>query len=436
MSARAGDRQVSPHRILLVTDSYPPVIGGANQAVHHLATALGQRGHAVAVATAWQRGVPERELRDGVEVHRIRDLTSRLPFVSADPYKHNAPPFPDPEATLRFGRLLRRFRPDLVHSYGWITYSCALALNRHRVPLVLSIRDYGNFCALRTLLWHGVDDCSGPAPAKCLECATHHYGRAKGAAAAASILSSRGWLARRLAGAHFVSAHAGRLARQHLLSGRADFGPGPPYEAVSPSFREAVQEPPVPAILARLPEQPYILFVGALRKAKGIETLVQAHAELEGSPPLVLIGTPESDTPRLPSGITVLRSVPHGTVMAAWDRALFGVFPSLVAETFGQAVHEAMSRGRAAIASDRGGPAELIEDGESGLLVPAGSVAALKTAMRRLIDDPALRERLGANARETAQQLDADQAVSRIEALYGAVLAKRRSRLLASGGSQ
>lgn len=413
------------HRVLLVTDAYPPVIGGANQAVHFLAVALQRHGHAVAVATAWQPGAPAEELLDGVEVHRLRDLTSRLPFVSVDPHKHNAPPFPDPEATIRFRRLIRRFRPDVVHSYGWITYSCAFALGRRsRVPLVLSVRDFSNFCALRTLLWHGEQTCSGPAPAKCLECAGDFYGRAKGAVAAGSVLGLRGPLARRLAGAHFVGSGVGSLARRHLLDGRARFGAGPPFEVVAPSFRDpAADAAPDPAILDELPDQPFILYVGALRRAKGIENLLRAYAALEAPPPLVLIGTPESDTPELPSGVTVLRSVPHGTVMAAWDRALFGVFPSLVAESFGQVVLEAMSRGRAVIAADRGGPTELIEDGESGLLVHPESIESISAAMVRLIEDPDLRERLGAKALARAAQFGERQSLPRIEALYDAVTA-------------
>ncbi len=413
---------MSARRILLVTDAYPPVIGGANQAVHFLAVALLRRGHEVAVATAWQPGSPVHEVRDGVEVHRLRDLTSRIPFISADPHKHNPPPFPDPEATLRFRRLLRSFRPDVVHTYGWISYSCAAAMRGSGVPLVLSIRDFGNFCALRTLLWHGEQPCSGPAPAKCRECARAYYGNAKGTVAAASVQAGRKRLAGCLSGAHFGGTGAALVARRHLLDGRAPFPAGPPFEVVAPSFRDpAADDPPDPEILARLPDQPFILYVGALRRAKGIENLATAHAALIDPPPLVMIGTPESDTPELPASVTVLESVPHGTVMAAWERALFGIFPSIVAETFGQVVHEAMSCGRAVIAADRGGPAELITDGVDGLLVRSESVEAIAAAMERLIANPELRERLGAAARERAAELGAEQSLARIEALYDAV---------------
>ena len=106
------------YRVLLVTDAFAPMIGGADRAVGSVATELAARGHAVAVAAAWQPGLAAREMRDGIAVHRLRDLTSRIPWISADPYRHVPPPFPDPEAVVRFRRLIARFRPDLVHSYG------------------------------------------------------------------------------------------------------------------------------------------------------------------------------------------------------------------------------------------------------------------------------------------------------------------------------
>jgi glycosyltransferase involved in cell wall biosynthesis len=413
-----------PYRVLLVSDAYPPMIGGADRSVHAMATGLAGRGHAVAVATAWQRGLPARETRDGVEVNRLRDLTARLPWVSADPYKHVPPPFPDPEGVVRFRRVLRAFRPDVVHSYGWLTYSCAAALAGRRTPLVLSLRDYGNFCARRTLLHMGEEPCQGPAPLKCLRCAAPQYGRAKGAVAVAGVLGGRRLLARRAAGVQSNSSYMRDRAWRHLLYGRARFRPGVAADAVIPPFRNPSDEPPPnPAIVDRVPEG-CILFVGALRRFKGIHDLLEAYGRLRSAPPLVLVGTREVDTPeRFPDGVTVIESMPHSAVMAAWDRALFGVFPSRGPEPFGAVVAEAMSRGRAAIGTTPGGHGEMIVDGETGFLVPSGDVDALTEAMRRLVDDAALRERLGREARRRASSLRAEQWLERLEALYAEVLA-------------
>jgi glycosyltransferase involved in cell wall biosynthesis len=430
MSGGEGASMSRALRVLLVTDAYPPMIGGADRAIRSLARELTRRGYVAVVATAWQGGVPEHEVRDGIHVHRLRDLTSRLPWVSEDPYKHVPPPFPDPEAVVRLRRLIKRVAPDVVQSYGWLTASCAVALMGTRIPLIVSVRDYGNFCAVRTLLQGAERPCSGPAARKCLGCAGRHYGLAKGAVAAASVLGSRRFLARRVAGAHFNSAHSRRVTWQHLLGGRARFGPGAPVEATIYNFRDdSTDAPPDPAILARLPAEPYILFVGALRVVKGVDDLLMAHERLGSTPPLVLMGTRQIDSPRrFGPNVTVLEGVPHGTVMAAWDRALFGVFPSRVAETFGNVVHEAMCCGRPAIGTTAGGHAELIEDGETGLLVRGGDVDGLARAMRRLSEDAALRKRLGEGACERATAFSADRAMSRYASFYDAVIAASPAR--------
>lgn len=414
-----------PYRVLLATDAYAPMIGGADRAVQSVAVELAARGHTVAVAAAWQPGLPVDETRDGIEIHRIRDFTSRLPFISADPYRHVPPPFPDPEAVVRLRRLVSRFEPDLVHAYGWLTYSCAAALAGSGVPLVLSLHDYGNFCALRTLLHMDRVVCSGPAPRKCLGCAANHYGRLKGAAATAGVLGGRPLLARVAAGVQCNSGYTQDRAWRHLLEGRACFARGSAADAVIPPFPDHFPEgEPDRALLDRLPHS-YILFVGALRRVKGVYELLDAYERLAEPPPLVLVGTREIDTPAtFPPGVTVIDSMPHATVMAAWERALFGVFPSLGPEPFGLAVHEAMSRRRATIGTTPGGHGEMIVDGETGLLVAGGDVGALAAALRRLIDDEALRERLGEAAGERAGLLEAQRWAGRLEELYDAAVAQ------------
>jgi glycosyltransferase involved in cell wall biosynthesis len=79
------------------------------------------------------------------------------------------------------------------------------------------------------------------------------------------------------------------------------------------------------------------------------------------------------------------------------------VHASTLPEPFGLTVAEAMACGRAVVASGAGGVAELITPGHDGLITPPGNAAGLMKAVRHLAGDQALRERLGAAARDTAR---------------------------------
>lgn len=399
-------------RALLVTDSYPPLVGGATFWSQQVARLMSARGHSMTVATTWQPKTESFETDGPVAVHRLRDLTSRVPWISADPFRHNPPPFPDPEAVLRLRRLVGRLEPDLVHSYGWLTHSVATALLGSDVPLLVSTQDYGNICALRTLYRNGEEICSGSAPAKCLRCASRNYGAAKGTVAVGGIFGSRPLLRRKVTRVHSISRYVAGMIEQ-------DLRPAAPIEIV-PNFGEDLSAKPIDeAILAQLPRQPFILFVGALRRVKGIVELCQAYERLDSPPPLVLAGPPAPDTPEsFPEGVTVMHSVPLPTVMAMWERALFGAFPSKWPEPLGNVVYEAMSKGRAVIGTRPGGHEDMIEDGRSGLLVGAGDVEALRGAMARLITDAELREALGREAKERSRAFTEAAVLPELARLY------------------
>lgn len=184
--------------------------------------------------------------------------------------------------------------------------------------------------------------------------------------------------------------------------------------------------------LAQLPQEPFLMFVGDLRPIKGLRVLLAAYAELYAElsavgadvPPLVLIGKQWADTPRdLPPNTIVLHDWPNDAVRAAWARSCIGLAPSLWREPFGIVVIEAMAGGSPVIGARVGGIPEIVVDGESGLLVPPGDVAALRAAMQRLIEDDALCRSMGEAARCRAAQYTTAAVVPQIEAAYADLLA-------------
>src|SRR5581483_7230573 len=307
-------------RILLVSDHYPPFIGGAHRQTQLLGHKLMQRGHTVAVATVWQPGLPRVQDDDGVAVHRLGQLRALLPWFAQGSKQRHQPPSPDPVTVWQLRRLLNEFQPDIVHSYGWFSYSCAAALLGKNIPLLVSARDYAYSCATRTLVHNETDICSGPALRKCLACSAHHYGTAKGYTAVAGVYSGHGLLRRKISGVHSISSYVKQIVGRDFL-GAAVAEKQPKrgiVQAIIPSFREDDREldkridPKLYTYLDALPKQPFILFVGALRLVKGLEQLLAAYERLESPPPLVLIGTIEKDTPRVfPKGVVVLQNFPH-----------------------------------------------------------------------------------------------------------------------------
>ena len=417
-------------RLLIATDYYPPFIGGAHRQSRLLALGMAARGHHVEVVTGWHKGFPSVELDEGITVHRVRQMRTAFRALVRDPGQRHQPPFPDPVTVLALRRVIASSRPDVIHVYGWLSFSMAGALLGKRIPLLLSARDYGYFCATRTLAQKGRQPCSGPGPAKCVACAGDYYGAPRGWIAVAGVAASRPLLMRRTTAIHAVSTYVQDVTRQHLPQRR---GAGP-LEFTIPSFQdvapdeELADRPEVLAQLEQLPDEPFILFVGAFRKIKGLEVLFDAYRRLTNPPPLVLVGTYERDSPAsFPAEAVVLEDLPHRAVLSVWDRAMFGVMPSLLPEPLGAVVAEGMSRGKPVIGTRPGGHVDMLDE-TCGILVDQGDPVALADAMAALIYDPARREAYGRAARVRWGAFSASTVLPRFEQAYRDVLATATAR--------
>lgn len=99
------------------------------------------------------------------------------------------------------------------------------------------------------------------------------------------------------------------------------------------------------------------------------------------------------------------------------------VLPAARAEGLGGVLLEAMAAQLPVIATRAGGPAEVIDDGLSGLLVPPQQPGALVAALASLLSDPQLRERMGlAGRRAVEQRFSAARAAAQIEQIYQEIL--------------
>ena len=98
-----------------------------------------------------------------------------------------------------------------------------------------------------------------------------------------------------------------------------------------------------------------------------------------------------------------LGRAPHAVVIEALRRCAFSVAPSLLPESFGIVALEAAAAAKPTIASDTGGLADVVVDGETGFLVAPGDVGGLAAALARLGGEPELRARMGEAARRAGR---------------------------------
>lgn len=184
--------------------------------------------------------------------------------------------------------------------------------------------------------------------------------------------------------------------------------------------------PPWPAAVdLALAERSFLVTVAALTPEKGVDVLLDAAAHLQASHPeitwIVLGDGPQRDrllARRKALGLEAVVMLPghveHPEAVVARARVM--VQPSR-SEGFGSSVLEALALGIPVVATQAGGLPESLAAG-GGLLVPPGDPAALAGAVARILDDPALHERLSGDGRAAAEGFSAARLVSRTLDVY------------------
>lgn len=390
-------------RILVATHNYPRFAGDhAGSFVARLCEGLAGRGHAVLVVAPHAPGLPRAETMRGVHVQRFRYAPDALERVAYRGDLHRRSAF-DPAAmigipamlasyALAIRREVRRFAPEVVHAHWWFPGG-ALAV-RTGAPTVITC--------------HGSDvrllDRGGPIAAA---------GRAT-LRRAAAVTCASAFLTRDVEQA--VPQLAGAVRTIYMPLDTAAF--------------EAARGAP-----RAMP--PTILFVGNLVPSKGTAQLIEAFAQLRGAGTdcrLRIVG----DGPERPAlealairlGVSARIAwagvVPHDRIANEHARATVVVLPSRgKAEGLGLVLAEALLAGTPVVGTAAGGIPEVVVDEETGLIARDGDASHLAAQLRRLLDDPALRERLVAAGAARARRLFSPEAAT---TAFESVLTSVRNR--------
>jgi glycosyltransferase involved in cell wall biosynthesis len=426
-------------KILFATEYWPPFApGGAEWTNLAWAQALARRGHRVIVVTPNYGAEPREEL-EGLVVVRA-PFSVRLPpgqsetrwLVSRNPFFH-----------AWFDRWTRRVAQaeggaDLVHAQNkGAVVGAERAARALGVPFAVTIRDVGLLCPVGAPL----DDAWTS-----FACSTRQYVRHCVPWFLARYAKDDRPLRRAWRWGSLLATWSDHAAQRRALAA-ADLVIGVSrgiLDVYPPALVNRARTRVVHALPPRLPGTtgdprevrrrlgigwgPLVLYAGKRSQGKGTDVLVQAmDAIRKGVPDVRFAFTGKGDlAPPARPDVHVLGSIPQPTLFALYHAADVVVVPSVWPEPLSRVLIEAMSFGRAVVATRVGGSPELVADGVTGRLVAPRDPAALAAAAIDLLRDPALRARLGATAaRFIATHLEEDRLVTGLIDAYASVRGQR-----------
>lgn len=382
--------------ITQVVHDFHPVVGGIETYAFNLAKGLVDAGHKVKVYTAKLPHTPTYEDYQGIQIHRFRAI-ARL---------FNYPILPG------LLRALTRDQCDILHAH----------INS---PITVDLTTFASQLTTTPLVitYHAdalMSDLAGPIPffRTWLD---HIYRRArKRAADTAKQLIVTSPMYRNTS--HFLQDY---LHKTTVIPATIN-----PYFLDSPHTTTQAKES-----FGFTSNTTLLLFVGRLVPYKGLHTLLQAfqqihthnpsvHLAFVGSGPLQSHLQKTSKHLKISTAVHFLGVLSRRRLRDAYTACDIFVLPSRSrSEAFGIVQLEAMAQEKPVVATTVGGVPYVTRNEETGLLVPPKNIRALKTALQRLIEDPALQQRLGhAGRKRVLTYFTREVTTRKLEAVYNTIL--------------
>lgn len=319
-------------------------------------------------------------------------------------------------------RVLRDFRPDVVQIHMFLNQLSPLILLLLRnVPTIYFVLTYKCVCPLGTKFLPDRTICNTPPGTVC-----YRVGCLPSWSWIFQILQH--WLWKRWRGV-FSRIVANSQAMRHRLAN----------EGIDPDDVVLGGVPPCPPRPALAPP-PTVAFVARLVPGKGGEVLIRAFSKVVDEIPdarLLIVGD-GSEKPRLKNLVDDLRLTARVSMTGYLERgemeqlffpAWVQVVPSLWEEPFGLAALDAMMRGTAVVASSVGGLPEIVDDNQTGILVPPGDPISLAEALKKLLLNPEFTERMGETGRKKAvEKFHEDRFVDAFLGMYQELCRERKAR--------
>jgi glycosyltransferase involved in cell wall biosynthesis len=353
-------------------DRLNPQAGGAEAHLHEVFGRLAERGHAVTLLVSGFPGGPARTELDGMDVHRAG---SRFTFSVAGPAYYRR-------------RLAHRDFDVMVEDLNKVPLF-APWWARHRLVLLV-----------------------------------HHLFGTTAFQEASVPMAAATWILERPLGPVYRRVPTIAISR----STAQDLGRrGMQEEAIAVIQNGVDLERYAPAVTGDRFETPTLLYLGRLKRYKRVDLPIRAVAALraEGVPVRLIVAGTGDHAPALhglrdelglgADAVDFRGFVDEAEKLSLFRRSWVHVLTS-PKEGWGITNLEAAACGTPTVASDSPGLRDSVVNGETGYLVRHGDVAALADRIRRLVEDPALRDTLGRQALQFAQRFTWDRAADETEA--------------------
>ena len=372
-------------KIGLVTPYVYPIPGGVNEHVRYLYENLRLRGHDVRIISS-SHGLQRASDGDVIRLGKGFSMPTNGSVGTITV---------SPRYVSQVGRMLERERFDVLHFHEpFVPFLSLILLHQSRSVNIATFHAYAGFSP------------------------SYEFGR------------------------RFMQGHASRLNGRIAVSAAARhfidrYFPGD-YKVIPNGVDVDRFERAVP--LARWHDGvPNLLFVGRHEPRKGLLELLKAYRLLRRDGiacRLLVVGSGPQErearryvlTRRL-LDVEFLGRVTDPEKAQLYKTADVFVSPATGRESFGIVLLEAMAAGAPIVCSDIHGYKGVVRRGEEALLVPPGESRPLAEAIRRVLDDPDLRERMRQSGLERVVEFGWDRIAARVEAYYGFVI----RRLAAQG---
>ncbi|GAB1421918.1 glycosyltransferase family 4 protein [Anaerolineales bacterium] len=387
-------------RILILSDGIPPDhIGGAELVAWRLAQAFQQQGHEVHIIC--RSAQPAAEWRaEGISIHSIQ--------VNYPPRFRAYLSLYQPQVAAKLKKLFQQIQPDIINAHNihqYLTYHSLNIAHKLGIPLIFSAHD------AMPIAYTKIEDRVQQASASDYRLPFAYNLRQN----RLRYNPFRQFFIRRA-----LSVCAFRTSPSQALAQALEDNGLPPFEvvpngidlahwqadhALTEHFRQE---------LALVGKQ-VILIAGRLNREKGMGQILAAFQKvLEKKPDtrlLILSAKPLHE--QIPPQHPLHSEIGHRIISGAWRQgvalasmmALADIVtsPSIYLEPFNLVNIEAMALGRAVVTTRFGGPAEVVQDGQSGRLVNPFDIEAYSQILIELLEDQALRQRLGENGRQRVE---------------------------------